>query len=188
MSKDTPSLSPVSVVVATVATAAGFAVALHVKSRRCQKCSGYIPPFSPRFRCVCCDDQLCESCARDQADIECLGETVTGGTYCSPKCRDDLVCQMKADIRDIKEQVRLQKLASAVKLYFHPKPGKKPQLNLTIETSPDLEFESWDEAEWELRWIAAKHGCREVFGVARHPHPRRDGNRRYKVWSMGGVI
>ncbi|WP_370602024.1 hypothetical protein [Pseudomonas nitroreducens] len=95
---------------------------------------------------------------------------------------------MKADIRDIKEQVRLQTLASAVKLYFHPKPGKKPQLNLTIETSPDLEFESWDEAEWELRWIAAKHGCREIFGVARQPHPRRDGNRRYKVWSMSGVI
>ncbi len=190
MSKDTPSLSPVSVVVATVATAAGLGISLLVRrnrlSRRCSRCSTLAPTKHDIQICKSCNSQVCRPCSGRLRNQVCGETTVEGGTFCSTECRADLMNEMKAEMREIRELQRLTTLAEKVEVFSFRYKGRLKRAS--TKRSRNGVYDEAEDAEWELRMEAARRGCQVVIQARPIKHPDQKGNYRFKRWSMRGTI
>ena len=188
MSKDTPSLSPVSIV-AGVAAAAGLGLSLWVRnrrSRRCSHCSSLAPTKHDIHICKSCKGQVCRPCSGRLRAQVCGETTVEGGTFCSPECRAHLMNEMRAKVREIRELQRLTALAEKVEVFSYRYKGKvEARFHEEIESSVCGDR---DEAEWELRMEAARRGCKVIVRAREIKHPDHEGNYQFQRWSMRGTI
>jgi hypothetical protein len=155
----------------------GGAAAFRAFKPKCQTCESQ---FTLNESCVICSENVCGDCGFPVLKAEYKGWPLTpGGRVCADheQALDDQLTRLQMAI-DRPEHVSLFS-----KTFRGVTP--QPKLNLPIATE---EHTDRDDAERELKIIAAMQECESVMSVEFKRDTGQHGNYRYSVWKAVGII
>lgn len=144
--------------------------------------------------CLCCDAALCWVCGLlEQPDLHYKGYTLDGGRVCnSVRCfkyflgYEDLVVKPWKD--KIDEDEALSERARKVRIWTGKNYDYKGPQNPRLDRRIVSEFcDDRAEADRDLQFQAAEHGCRAVYFVQYREGRYRDG-KRYGGYTAEGYI
>lgn len=163
----------------------GAALALAYKTKpACSVCGS---KFTWNTDCVIGNKPVCGSCGEDYPAVEYKGKLLMPAVRC---CKTHVSLYWEKVAQEKSMFDRMEKAisdAKNVKLFGRNYKGAAPppKLGKKIETEWD---EDKDEAEFQLKVLAALEGCAHVTQMDFKKDTAKNGNYKYSVWCCSGMI
>lgn len=145
--------------------------------KKCSVCNSLWTINKP---CISCGTIICGSCGHNQPEVLYKNFLITPSVRL---CKEHKKAY-EDNIRTFKRGIDTE---TQVVIYSINYKGKKPELKFKKKIFT-REYRNKDDAERELRIIAAKNSCFVILDVEFSKTTMNDGNYIYSVWKASGTI